>query len=128
MNHLLQQGYSTTTAEATLEKLRALHYIDDESFARLWASSKLERRGHGPRRIAQDLKSKGISEALIGQVLRDLFQPQMEVKTARLWLEKRFSNKSFHDPKIARRAAAFLQRKGYSGNVIADLIKYTEDD
>jgi regulatory protein len=128
MNHLLQQGYSTTHTEVTLEKLRALHYIDDESFARAWASSKLDGHGHGPRRIARDLQSKGISETLIRQVLRDLFQPEMEVETARFWLEKRFSNKSFQDPKIARRAAAFLQRKGYSGKVISDLIKYTEDD
>jgi regulatory protein len=128
MDHLLQRGYSRTTVDATLEKLRSLHYINDEAFARAWASSKLDRRGHGPRRIAQDLKSKGISEALTHQVVRGLFQSQLEVETARLWLEKRFSGQSFQDPKIARRAAAFLRRQGYSGNVIFDLINYRVED
>jgi regulatory protein len=128
MTYLVQRGYSTTSAEAALEKLRSLNYINDESFARAWASSKLDGRGHGPRRIARDLRSKGIAEALVREIVRDLFQPQLEAQTARLWLEKRFSNKNFEDPKIARRAAAFLQRKGYSGQVIFDLLNYSLED
>jgi regulatory protein len=128
MNHLVRCGYPAAVAEVTLEKLRSLNYINDESFARTWASSKLDSRGHGPRRIAHDLRTKGITEPLIREVLRELFEPKVELKTARLWLQKRFKGTSFQDPKSARRAAAFLQSQGYSGDVISDLINHRLED
>lgn len=105
-----------------------MNYINDGSFARAWAAAKLEGRGHGPLRIAHDLRTKGIAEPLIREVLNELFDPGSEAKTARLWLEKKFKNRGFGDPKTARRAAGFLQRKGYSGRVIFDLLKYRIED
>jgi regulatory protein len=111
-----------------LEKLRSLNYLNDETFARNWARSRAETRGYGPRRIEQELRTKGIVEPLIREVLGASFGQVDERKKAKSLLEKRFKSKQFDDPKMLRRAAGFLQRRGYSSKVIGDLLKHPLED
>jgi regulatory protein len=111
-----------------LEKLCSLKYLNDETFARNWARSRAETRGYGPRRIEQELRTKGIGEALIREVVGETFGQVDEWKKAKSLLEKKFKSKQFDDPKMLRRAAGFLQRRGYSSKVIFDLLKPLEDD
>jgi len=111
-----------------LEKLCSLNYLNDETFARNWARSRAETRGYGPNRIEQELRTKGIAPALIREVVGETFGQVDEWKKAKSLLEKRFKSKQFADPKILRRAAGFLQRRGYSNKVIFDLLKPLGDD
>jgi regulatory protein len=128
LNYLIGRGYSHAVAENTLEKLRSLNYVKDETFARNWARSRFETRGFGPKRIEQELKTKGIEQSLIHAVVRETFAQQDEAETAKILLAKRFKHKNFDDPKNVRRAVAFLQRRGYSNKVIFDLLKYSNED
>lgn len=111
-----------------MEKLRSLNYLNDETFARNWARSRAETRGYGPNRIEQELRTKGIAPALIRDVVGETFGQVDEWKKAKSLLEKRFKSKQFDDPKMLRRAAGFLQRRGYSSKVIFDLLKPLGDD
>jgi regulatory protein len=128
LSDLVRRGYSTAVAEATLEKLRSLNYLNDERFARNWARSRFETRGYGPKRIEQELKTKGISQELIRVVIGETLSQDDEAEKAKLVLEKKFKHKKFDDVKTARRAAAFLQRRGYSSKVIVDLLKHSMED
>lgn len=110
-------------AETILARLRSLNYVDDQTFARNWARSRAETRGYGPKKIDQELRTRGIGEALIQQVIRETFGPGDESENARKLLEKRFRNKKLEDPKMLRRAAAFLERRGYSRHVIVELLE-----
>jgi regulatory protein len=125
---LVQRGFSTAITERTLEKLCSLNYLNDEAFARNWARSRAETRGYGPKRIEQELKTKGIGQALIREVMRETFGQVDESARANSLLEKRFKSKQFDDPKMVRRAVGFLQRRGYSNKVIFDLLKYPLED
>jgi regulatory protein len=125
---LAQRGYSIAIAEGMLEKLRSLNYLNDEAFARNWARSRAETRGYGPKRIEQELRTKGIGQALIREVMRETFGQIDESARAKSLLEKRFKSKQFDDPKMVRRAVGFLQRRGYSSKVIFDLLKYPLED
>jgi regulatory protein len=124
LNYLIGRGYSHAVAENVVEKLRSLNYVKDENFARNWARSRFETRGYGPKRIEQELRTKGVEPSLIREVLRETFAQHGETKKAKILLAKRFQNKKFDDPKMVRRAIAFLQRRGYSNKVIFDLLKY----
>ena len=62
---LVQRGHSAAITERTLEKLCSLNYLNDETFARNWAHSRAETCGYGPNRIEQELRTKGIDQALI---------------------------------------------------------------
>ena len=123
-NHLIARGYSAAAVSDTLEKLHSLSYLNDETFARDWASAKFVGRGYGPKRIAQELRSKGIGEFVIRHVLREICDPGREVDRARTLLAKKFAAQKLDDPKQVRRAAGFLQRRGYSSEIIFALLKY----
>lgn len=109
-------------AETILAKLRSLNYLDDQTFARNWARSRAQTRGYGPKKIEQELQTKGIGRALIQQVIRETFGTGDESENARKLLEKRFRNQKLEGPKMLRRAAAFLERRGYSRHVIVELL------
>ena len=120
----MRAGYTGHIIQNTLERLRSLHYINDETFARNWALTSAQRRGHGPKRMEQELRGKGISELLIREVVRDTFAETDQTETAKRLLEKKYPEKSLSDPKILRRAAACLQRHGYDSKIISDLLGY----
>jgi regulatory protein len=126
--YLRRWAYSKVVTEKTLEKLRAFNYINDEAFARNWASGRATTRGYGPRRIHQELRKKGVSDALIRDVVREIFDPGEEIEKAKALLQKQFKNKQLGGPKMLRRAASFLERRGYSSQVIFDLLKPSATD
>ncbi|MBI2987128.1 MAG: regulatory protein RecX [Deltaproteobacteria bacterium] len=119
---LVQLGFSEKTVAATIDKLRALHYLNDETFAREWARGRAEGRGYGPLR-ERELRQKGIERSMIHEVVREAFGQGEGKDKARALLEKRFHGKDLGDREILSRAVAFLQRRGYSSSMIAELVK-----
>lgn len=123
-----RRGYSDQTTDQAIERLRALDYVDDQSFAENWARSKVESRGYGPKRIEQELRSKGIEPKLILEVISEIFGRGEELERAKAALAKRFKGSALNEPKTLRRAAAFLQRRGFNGQVIFDLLRYSDQE
>ena len=122
--YLRRRGFLKTAVDPAIERLHSFHYLDDEAFARSWALARAEDRGYGRRRIDQELRSKGLGQALIQDTLRDIFDQVDETASAKRLLAKRFKGENFKDLKTLRRAAAFLQRRGYDGKVIFELLRY----
>jgi len=127
-NYLGQKGCGPEVSEAVLAKLRSLHYLDDLSFAQVWARSRLESRGYGPRRVEQELRLRGIDAKVIRETIQQTLHRTSEHESARRILTKRFGGGSLVDAKARRRAVALLQRRGFSSKVIFDLLQYRIDD
>jgi len=127
--YLKQRGYLPAAIDGALSRLRSWNYLDDEVFARDWALGRAQNRGQGPRRIDQELRSKGVSQALIRDAVREAFDQVDETAQAKRLLAKRFAAAALKDAKTRAKAAAFLQRRGYSSKVIFNLLGYsTEED
>jgi len=127
--YLKQRGYLPAAIDAALSRLRSWNYLDDEAFARAWALARAQNRGHGPRRIDQELRSKGVGQALARAAVREAFAEVDESAEAKRLLARRFAAPALKDPRNRAKAAAFLQRRGYSSKVIFDLLGYsTEED
>lgn len=105
-----------------------MKYVNDESFARDWALSRAQGRGFGPRRIEQELRTKGIVQSVIREVIRATLEQCDERTQAKQLLAKRFRGENFRESRTLRRAAAFLQRRGYSGQVISDLLRIADPE
>jgi regulatory protein len=127
-NYLRGLGYLPDAVEAVIAKLCSLNYLNDESFARNWALSRAQNRGYGPRRIEQELRTKGIVYSLAREVVRETFAQENEDTLARRLLAKHFTGQDLKEPSILRRAVALLQRRGYSAKIIFDLLKYSIDE
>lgn len=127
-NYLRRRGGTDAVVDATVEKLRGFNFIDDETFARNWALSRAQSQGYGPRRIEQELKTKGVVDSVVRAVVKEIFDQEDEEKRARKILDKKFSGENFQEPRALRRAVAFLQRRGYSNKVILTLLRCPIDD
>ncbi len=124
---LTQLGFSQTTVEATVERLRSLNLLNDETFARDWAMTRATNHGHGLQRIERELRQKGISESLTGPILQETFAEQGERERAKALLEKKFKDQDLSDLRVLRRANDYLHRRGYSDSIIAELFKGPTD-
>lgn len=127
-NYLRQKGCEPKLSATVIAKLHSLNYLDDLSFAQVWARSRLESRGYGPRRVEQELRQKGIDTGVIRQAVQESLQLTSEQERAREILTKRFGGAILQDAKAQRRAVALLQRRGFSSKVIFELLKYRIDD
>ena len=126
--YLIRRGYTPGAADSVTEKLRSLTYLNDETFARSWALARAQDHGHGPSRIEQELRSKGVDQTLIRIVLRETFDQVDEDERAKKLLAKYFKGGDLSDPQTMRRAAAFLHRRGYSSKVVFNLLRYSVED
>ncbi len=121
---LKQRGFSSGAIRVAIEECERLNYIDDDKTARIYIG-QLVRRGFGFRRIAIELKKKGLQ----GQHIEDiLHQQQVEIderEIARRVLQKKL--KSFEreaDPKKIRdKLYRFLVYRGFNRSIISELIK-----
>jgi regulatory protein len=127
-NYLRRKGCEPQVSDAVIAKLRSLNYLDDLSFAQIWARSRLESRGYGPRRVEQELRLKGIDAGVIRDTMQQSLTHTSEQESARKILTKRFGDASLQDAKAQRRAVALLQRRGFGSKVIFDLLKYRIDE
>lgn len=125
---LSQLGFPRNSVETALEKLHSLNLLNDETFARGWARGRAEGRGYGPLRIERELRQKGVAKPLISRVLKETFGRTDEKETVQRLLVRRFKGKDLSDLKILRRAAGFLQRRGYRAAVIAEILRHPFSD
>lgn len=118
----IRRTCSKEAAEAASEKMEELGLVNDGVYARRYAKELLKRKHMAPRGISNKLKEKGISPEIIDTVIAELeFDPQYEIKTI---VEKKYPN--YDDPKVYRRAVAYLQRMGYSFSDIKSAMNMDE--
>jgi regulatory protein len=127
-NYLRLRHYPPDAVENVLAKLLALKYLNDESFARDWALSRAQNQGYGPKRIEQELRAKGIDQTTTHEIVRETFQEEDEETCAKRLLTRRFKGQNLKNAQVMRRAAAFLQRRGYGSKVIFDLLRLSIDE
>jgi SOS response regulatory protein OraA/RecX len=65
---------------------------------------------------------KGVAESVAIRAIRDAFIEADERENAKGILIRRYSGQDLRDPRTRRRAAAFLERRGYSAQIISDLL------
>src|SRR5580658_9908631 len=74
---------------AVIARLKEYGYLNDASFAETYARLRQENEKLGQRRVKQDLKQKGIQDALIGETLEVRYGHTNEEALAREHLERK---------------------------------------
>jgi regulatory protein len=116
---LRDKGVGDVAVRTALSDLIRLGYIDDKKFADQWAQSRVRLRGLGRRRIEQELRNKGVSRDIIREALGEVFEDSSEADIARREAEKKLKTLVRFDPEVRRRRlAGFLERKGFSSEII----------
>jgi regulatory protein len=68
---LLRLGFRTDLVDAAIGRLRDLHYLDDDAFARAWVESRDRAKPRGEHALRRELELKGVDRAIVATVLED---------------------------------------------------------
>lgn len=119
---LQEKGFDAATIGAGLDRLTEVGLVDDVEFARAWLAGRWGRRPSGWRRLEQELRTKGVSQADAERARALLGErggaPDEVASAAKLVAQARRRYAKL-EPRVRRqRLYALLARHGYDGDVI----------
>jgi regulatory protein len=118
---LLRAGFAAPVVAATMERLRAEKYLDDQGFAARFATSRVAHHGLGRNRIRQALRARGVSRAIIDKgvaaALRDVSEVEaLEVVARRYWRQH-----GRDEPvRRIRKLGVFLLQRGFPAGLVRE--------
>lgn len=121
---LREKTFPEPVIQTVMQHLQRLGYIDDRKFAAQWAASRARLRGYGRRRIEQELRLKGVDQQTIHEALTEVIPPENEREIACKIVENKLRTIKNSEPRVQqRRLAGFLERKGFSHEIIWDILR-----
>ncbi|NNE45142.1 MAG: hypothetical protein HKN37_00620 [Rhodothermales bacterium] len=112
---LSDKGFDEETVSEILRRLVERGYLDDQTFAREFATSRARGRGFGIHRIRGDLRKKGVDREIVDDVIATL-DPEVDwLALARQQAEKRWPRLgTTADPRRRQKKLFdFLIRRGF---------------
>ena len=118
------RGLDGTVIEAALNDLAGRGLQDDGRFAASYARSRAA-RGFGPRRIAAELRERGIDGAAVAVAL-DAVEADFRTLACEV-RERKFSRPPQSLPERAKQTR-FLEYRGFEADHIRHALEHTTDD
>ena len=118
---LLGKGYYPAVVSRILTRLEEVGLLDDRAFAKAWADVRVKSKGMGERLLERELRQKGIKKEAIREAVEGLGDEEERALSLALARVERL--KGLDKETAKRRLAGFLQRKGYSGEVVYDVVR-----
>jgi regulatory protein len=121
---LRRRGAPPEVAAAVVADLTDRGYLDDAAFARQWVETRAA-RGYGPARLRAELRSRGVSTALIEAALASPVRGG-DLERARALARKRAPALRRAAPgRAATRLRDYLLRRGHAASVVARVVQET---
>jgi regulatory protein len=128
---LREGGFTESVIAGVLEKCRELGYLDDGKYARQRARELAVNRLLGDRRIAFDLRGKGISETLSREAIAAARKEISAAEAIERLLKKKLpatADAAGMDQRQREGCIRSLMGKGFSTGLIFSKLKRTEED
>ncbi|KRE89666.1 recombinase RecX [Frateuria sp. Soil773] len=122
---LRQGGYGKDEAHAAIDRLGEQRYQDDDRFAETLLRTRIA-QGYGPMRLRVELKSHGLADARIRDLL-DAAEADWTASAAGQ-LRRRYGAGTAADPAERARRAQFLLRRGFPAATVRRVTHAEVDD
>jgi regulatory protein len=107
--------------EATIARLEQENLIGDAKFAREWVENRSAFRPRGKRALSMELRQKGLSEAVIGEVLEEnVDEDALALKAARKYARKL---EGLEWIEFRKKMSGVLGRRGFGYEVISPVTR-----
>lgn len=116
--------FSAEEAHQAVERLTSEGYLQDQRYAERFVAAARQNGRYVGYRLRQELRRRGVEADLIDHVLLDAPDDGDDLMRARELIERRYTgfNPQMADDRQRRRIAGFLQRRGYHGDLIRQLL------
>lgn len=107
-----EKGFAPAVIAAVVADLQRQKLLDDREFARCWVEARLQ-RANGARKLAQDLRYKGVAAGVVDEVLAE-FAPALASgeQAVELLNKQAWRYRGLTPDKAKRRMLGFLARRG----------------
>ena len=123
-DRLLQKNYPAQVVEQVVSELAAMGVLDDDAFAKAWVRWRLSGRPVGLRKLAQELRLKGIDKDTAGRYLAEAREEYDELVVVRVLAGDRVRfYKGLPLLKRRKRLFDYLLRRGFSVETINKVIR-----
>ena len=109
---LRKKEYEEIVIETAIERMVTRGYLDDHAFARFWIESRNRSKPRGKRALSYELRNKGVSDAIIRELLEDMVDETAGAYDAAQKRIRRMRGKTQYVFK--QKVGAFLQRRGFN--------------
>lgn len=116
-----------TLVELVIRKLKDRGYLNDAKFAAAYAGFRRDNEKFGRRRIATELKAKGVHGEVLDKAVEETFAEVNEERQARDYLRRKRMVKP-KDQKQAARIFRQLMRAGFGTKTIFSVLKKWDVD
>mgnify|MGYP003643123048 CR=1 FL=1 len=120
---LSRKDYPTTDIDAILIRLEETGLINPRRFTESYTHYR-RNKGYGPKRIAMELQTKGIEEAVIAEHIQITDNAWLN-DIQKIW-RKHFKGQRPTDPKTHAKQLRFLYNRGFTQNQINNLFKNSD--
>lgn len=122
-DRLRRRGHGVEVIEAVLHDLEAEGYVNDRKLALEWARYRLQQKPMGRRRLAWELRGRGVEGELLAEVLRTVYTEFDEVALAEQAARKRLRVASpASTPREGQRLTHWLLGLGFEQDTIVEVL------
>jgi len=119
-----RKDYAPEAIDAAIARLAELELLDDAAFARYWVENRKAYRPRGAGALRDELRRKGIDADVAAEVLND--DSLTGDESASAWGLARAALHKYADSvnrnAFTRRMGSYLQRRGYSFEIIRPIV------
>ena len=119
---LFEKEYTEYIIERVIHFLIEYHYIDDMKYCKSYIKQRLQYNPKGVYILKMELKQRGIKQSIIDKAIEN--SDIDELNDAIKLLQKKCLYLDDIDEKNKKRLFAFLQRRGYSYDIIKEAFAY----
>lgn len=119
---LTQKEYPEELIFKAISYCKEYGYLNDKEFALSFIRDKTKLNKYGPKKIRYELYKKGVSQDIIDEVLVSDKDTEYEM-ALELGLKKISKYKGDSRDAIYRKLGGFLQRKGYSSDIVYKVLR-----
>lgn len=105
-----RKKWTPEDANAIIEKLQTMHYLDDRNFARAWVEQRKLGAKTSQRKLRLELKQKGVADTIIAEVLEQVGFRDDEALNHLIAKKRRLPRYAHDDQKLTQ----YLVRQGFS--------------
>lgn len=125
--YLNRKLFEADNIQYALDRLEREHIVDDEQYARQFATSRLKNSLKGRRFIQQELQQRGVSKEAAAEATGSLDR-DVELASAQKAAEKKWRSVKGEPIDRKRKLIGYLMRRGFPSDIVKEAIKWIDQN